>query len=215
MFGFGKNKFLGIDIGNSSIKIVEIKIGNNKPVLSNYAWITLPMVPGEAQKDFSEEALAEYLRRILRSAKFKSKEAYVSMPAFGGLITLIEFPEMSKEDLDQAIKFEAHKYIPTSLDDIALSWDILNKKGSSLVRNRESEELGDKTEASDAKLQVLLVAAPKSKVKRYEKIVKEAGLDLNLIEIESFSLMRSLVGNDTGNFMIVDIGYRLCNIILV
>jgi len=215
MFGFGKNKFLGIDIGNSSIKIVEIKIGNNKPVLSNYAWIALPAGSAEMQKELSEEMLAKYLKRILGMGKFKSKAAYVSMPAFGGLITLIEFPQMSKEDLDQAIKFEAHKYIPTSLDDIALSWEILDKKSHSSVKNKDSEVPADNAALKEEKLQVLLVAAPKSRVRRYEKIAKEAGLDLNLIEIESFSLLRSLVGNDTGNFLIIDIGFRACNIILV
>jgi len=214
MFGFGKNRFLGIDIGTSSIKIAEIKIGNNKPVLSNYAWMKMSGTSSETQNEFSDVVLARYLKRMLSAAKFKSKKAYVSMPAFGGLITLIEFPQMSKEDLDQAIKFEAHKYIPTSLDDISLSWDILNIKNTPLVAKRE--DLEAKTDAAaNAKLQVLLVAAPKSKVEKYEKIIIEAGLGLNSIEIESFSLLRSLVGNDAGNFVIIDIGSRVCNIVLV
>jgi type IV pilus assembly protein PilM len=216
MFGLGKNRFLGIDIGTSSIKIVEIKIGNNKPILSNYAWIKMSGISGDNQSELSDVVLIRYLKRMLDAAKFKSNKAYVSMPAFGGLITLIEFPQMSKEDLDQAIKFEAHKYIPTSLDDIALSWDVLNIKNVPLVAKREDAGIKTETTASpNLKLQVLLVAAPKSKVEKYEKIIAEAGLSLNSIEIESFSLLRSLIGNDAGNFVIIDIGSRVCNIVLV
>ncbi|MFA6383123.1 MAG: type IV pilus assembly protein PilM [Parcubacteria group bacterium] len=216
MFGFGQNRFLGIDIGTSSIKIAEIKIGNNKPILSNYAWMKISGASGDAQTEFSDVVLSKYVRRMLGAAKFKSKKAYVSMPAFGGLITLIEFPQMSKEDLDQAIKFEAHKYIPTSMDDIALSWDILNIKNAPLVAKREEiESKMDVSANANSKLQVLLVAAPKSKVEKYEKIIAETGLSLNSIEIESFSVLRSLVGNDAGNFVIIDIGSRVCNIVLV
>jgi len=65
------------------------------------------------------------------------------------------------------------------------------------------------------KYQVLLVAASKNKVAKYEKIVKGAGLELKGIEIESFSMTRSLIGNDQGNFIIVDVGSRVCNIALV
>lgn len=216
MFGFGKNKFLGVDIGTSAIKVVEIKIENNKPILSNYAWMKLNGAGSEMQRDFSETALIQYLKKILSTAKFRSAEAYVSMPSSGGLVTLIELPEMSKADLDQAIKFEAHKYIPTALDDIALSWDVISKKNAPVIQKRsEGGEPARVNAPSEAKLQVLLVAAPKNKVAKYEKMIHGAGLSLHSIEIESFALLRALVGNDAGNFVLVDMGSRVCNIVLV
>jgi type IV pilus assembly protein PilM len=214
MFGFGKNKFLGIDIGTSSIKIVEIKIGNNKPILSNYAWMKLGGEFDENKGEAQDAILAKYLKRMLAEGKFRSQNTFVSMPASGGLITLIEFPEMNREDLDQAIKFEAHKYIPTSLDDITLSWDVLNKKKKDLVEKKGAAETAETVE-KNTKIQVLLVAAPKKKVQKYEEVIKIAGLKLATLEIESFSLVRSLIGNDNGNFVIIDIGHRICNIILV
>lgn len=215
MFGFGGKKFLGIDIGTSNIKIVELKLGGNKPMLSNYAWIYLDGLMGDRdlKAAYFDTVLPEYMKRMVSEAGIKSKKASFSIPAFGGLITLIEFPEMAKEDLDQAIKFEAHKYIPTNLDDVVLSWDIVSKKSeaSGAVQNVASPQ---RTQGG-GKIQVLLVAAPKSKVAKYVKLAKEAKLELDSIEIESFSLVRSLVGNDQGNFMIIDIGSRVCNIILV
>lgn len=217
MFGFGKNRFLGIDIGASSIKVVEIKVSNNKPVLSNYAWMNIPNNESELQEDYFGKSLSQYFKNLLKEGSFRGNKSYASIPAFGGLVTLIEFPEMSNEDLEQAIKFEAHKYIPTSLDDVVVSWDVLNKKNltNSLIKKKgESANKEDGAPSIGSKLQVLLVAAPKNRVANYEKLVKNSGLDLKSIEIESFSLQRSLIGNDPGNFIIIDIGARVCNIIL-
>jgi type IV pilus assembly protein PilM len=216
MFGFGKNKFLGIDIGTSTIKIVEIKMSSSKPTLSNYAWMKVGNL-GDIKYSSFDSTLPLYLKKIIKEAGFKSREGYVSIPASGGLITLIEFPEMSREDLDQAIRFEAHKYIPTSLEDVVLSWDIVNKKTASHLLKKAGDELKAKNDAPEPadKIQVLLVAAPKNKVAKYEQLAKNAELELKSIEVESFALLRSLVGNDQGNFVVVDIGARVCNIILI
>ncbi|MCX6763700.1 MAG: type IV pilus assembly protein PilM [Candidatus Moranbacteria bacterium] len=203
MFGFGENSFLGVDVGTSSIKLAEIEIKDNKPILSNYAW----MKNTNSEKDFDqnkfEVVLPEYLKRMVKEAKFGSRrQVFASIPAFGGFITLIECPIMSKEELDKAIKLEAKKYIPTSLDEVVLNWGVLGgKKGGN--------------PADQKSLQVLLVAAPKIKIAKQEKFIQEAGLKLRSIEIESFSLVRSLIGNDPGNFIIIDIGARVCNMVLV
>jgi len=218
MFGFQKNIFLGVDVGTSTIKIVELRVIDNKPVLSNYAWMEME----NAEMDFNANAFdtsyPEYLKVIVREGRFKkgwlSKTGtYISIPSFGGLITLIEFPEMKKEELDQAVRYEAHKYIPTSLDEVILSWDIVGKKGLGSQDNKKN--IIEPKSVNPGKIQVLLVAAAKDKVLKYEKIVKSAGLSLRAIEMESFSITRALVGNDPGNFIIIDIGSRVCNIILV
>jgi type IV pilus assembly protein PilM len=219
MFDFGKKTSLGIDIGSSSIKIVEVKKVGGKPLLSNYAWISIENVldGNEVFSASSGTFLSNSLKRLLKEGKFKSRDANVSIPAFGGLITLVEFPEIAAEDLEQAIRFEAHKYIPTSLEDVIFSWDVVSRESKtpilSVKTNIEDENKQEKKEPG--KMQVLLVAAPKKKVAKYEQIAKDANLDLNSIEIESFSLVRSLIGNDQGNFIILDIGLRVCNIILV
>lgn len=216
MFGFEKNKFLGIDIGTSTIKIVEIKMSSSKPTLSNYAWMKVGKL-GDIKFSSFDSTLPLYLKKVIKEGNFRSREAYVSIPAFGGLITIIEFPEMTREDLDQAIRFEAHKYIPTSLEDVVLSWDIVNKQTSSHLLKKETPAPNAKGSASSStdKIQVLLVAAPKNKVTKYEQLIKGSGLELKSIEVESFALLRSLVGNDQGNFIVVDIGARVCNIILI
>lgn len=221
-FIFKKNIFLGIDIGTASIKVVEIKLVEGQPVLSNYAWMSLgadTIGKRDIDSEYFFATLPICLKRIVKKAKISGKNTYVALPAFGGLITLIDFPEMADADMEQAIKFEAHKYIPTSLDEVVISWEIVERKerATSLAEGkREVEnELGTEKNNPKGTVKVLLVAASRKKVERYEKMIKTSGLKLKSIDIETFSVVRSLVGNDPGSFMIVDIGARSCNIILV
>ncbi len=198
-FCFNGKKILGIDIGASNLKIIELELRSEKPYLSNYAWMKIPDISEKNKNvgsNFFETAIPEYIKKAVKLANIKAKKAYVSIPSFGGLITLIDFPKMAEEEMEQAIKFEAHKYIPISLDEVVTSWEI--------VKNENDSEKNS---------QVLLVAASKNKVLSYEKIIKDAGLKPVGIEMENLAMVDSLIGKDLGKFIIVDIGHRVCNII--
>ncbi|GBE17236.1 competence protein A [bacterium BMS3Abin15] len=207
MFGlFKKNYFLGIDFGTSSIKVVELKLHKQRLNLSNYGWIKLGFAQSAGDFDYDKK-LKAYLQALVNKMEPKTESVYVSMPSFSGLVSLIEFPDMKKEELDQAIRFEARKYVPTSLDEISISWDIVSKKDDKAAKKSKSK--------TSEKIQILLVAAPKDKVIKYEDFVKSADLKVKAIELETFSLARSLVGDDAGTFLIIDIGFRACSIVLV
>jgi len=199
MFDFGEKSFIGVDIGTATIKVAEVKIKNKKPALSNYASIKIPVRENGSVQILSEKFLAELLKKLLKEGKISNGTFFFSVQSFGALLTLIKLPQISDQDLEQAIQFEAHKYIPTSLDQVSLSWAIIN------------DQVSQKQEGK----QILLVAVPNKKIERYENISQMADLKIEAIEIESFSLVRSLIGKDSGKFMIVDIGSRVCNIILV
>lgn len=214
-FNFGKKIFLGVDIGTSAIKVVEFELRADRPYLSNYAWMPVDDAGKKkknASPDFFETTFAEYLKKIIKEAKFKGKDVYISIPAFGGLITLIDFPEMPDEDMDQAIRYEAHKYIPTSLDEVALSWEVIKNNSSAQLSTQTDKK---ENESPSKNNKVLLVAASKSKIVTYEKVVKGAGLKPKGVEIESIPMVNALIGNDKGNFFILDIGFRTCNIIYI
>lgn len=198
-FDFSGKKILGIDIGASNLKIVELELRSEKPHLTNYAWMKIPDVSEKNKNvgsNFFETAIPEYIKKAIKLADMKAKKAYVSIPSFGGLITLIDFPKMAQEEMEQAIKFEAHKYIPISLDEVVTSWEIIKDEND-----------------SGKIVQVLLVAASKNKVFSYEKIIKDAKLKPVGIEMENLAMVDSLIGKDLGKFIIVDIGHRVCNII--
>jgi type IV pilus assembly protein PilM len=140
-----------------------------------------------------------YFRELAKKMELKEKGAAVSIPGYYGLINLVEFPEMKTEELDQAVRFEARKHIPIPLDEIALSWEIDGKAENS---------------SKEKKNQVMMVAAPRKEIARYEKLVKDGGMATTFMELETFSLVRSIIGDDPSTFILVDIGARTTNIIL-
>lgn len=208
MFGFNKPTFLGIDFGTSSIKAVELRIENGKVLLSNYAEIDLTAVEKDAEGDQGsyDARVTTYLRALLERLQPKTKEVYIAMPAFIGLVALAEFPKMSEKELEEAIQFEAHKYIPSPLEEVALSWEIV---GETLVPGADAKD------QRGGKVEVLLVAALNKEVERYESYIKSVGYSMQLLELETFSMVRSVVDGDPGVFLVVDIGSRATNFVLV
>lgn len=201
-FGFGKPYFLGIDFGTASIKAVELSVKDNHPVLINYGQVSLADLekgtPPEG-RSYDEEVVL-HLIALLKEMKPKSRSAYVAMPAFIGLISLIELPVMEESELQEAVRFEAHKYIPSPLDEVALSWEVIG------VRDAPD---------GTSKMEVLLVAALNKEVSRYEHHIASSGLKLDFLELETFSMSRSIVGDEPGLTLLIDIGSRASNLVLI
>lgn len=218
MFEIFKTKtksFIGIDFATSSIKVVELSYGDQHVCLENYGVVDLNF--GENAQKAADGSLSSYdqkinsaLKKLIEKMKLRhGSQAHVSIPGFSGIITIIELPEMAQDELTKAIQFEAHKYIPSSLDEVVMSWEIIDH-----VADGQSVD-SQKNEGRAKKIKVLLVAAPKKEIEHYDKLVSGATFEVNAIEMETFSIARSLVGDDDGTFFIIDIGSRSTNMILV
>ncbi len=208
MFGNSKKTYLGVDFGTSSIKIVELGVENKEPVLLNYGEISLSVLESMRSSDQGsyDAQITIFLRALLERMHSETKEVYVAMPAFIGLIALVEFPQMSEVELKDAIQFEAHKYIPSPLEEVALSWEIVGEHEEPSQENSEKQV---------TKLEVLLVAALNKEVERYESYIKAIGYDMQLLELETFSMVRSTVRQANEAYLVVDIGSRATNFVLV
>lgn len=204
---FSKPRFLGVDFGTASIKAVELEMKNGKPELVNYGEAAL-LTPenggsGIPIRSFKEDMVLRF-RALLERMDPGTRDLAISMPSFLGLVSLIEFADMTDAELEESVKFEAHKYIPSPLEDVALSWEKLSVKEVPLPDGRIQK-----------KTEVLLVAALNKEVWQYEGYVRAVGYDMKLLELETFSIVRSIVGDDPGTFLIIDIGARAANLILV
>ncbi len=191
---------LGVDFGTSYIKVVELALKGGVPTLVNYGQVEMGFTEGKAVFRFQspEEKMRLHFEALLHHMKTESKAVCAALPSFTGLVTLIELPHMSDAELAQAIHFEASKYIPLSLEDVTLSWEVVE----------HSRAVGEKME-------VLLVAALNKDITRYEGYVGAAGLSLELLELEIFSLIRAVVEDMAKSWMVIDIGSRATNIILL
>lgn len=211
MFGFfsGKNKCLGVDIGTTGIKIVELKKENNAPVLSNYA---LSHDSGSllqaSNLDILDGQTGEIVGNVLKKGNFSTRKAVIGIPGFLALISFIELPEMPKTELDQAVRFEANKYIPTPLDEVSLGWEIIGSYQERPVEGSQAVRQG-------AKIQIMVVTVPKSSIESIKKVVEKNGLEIAALEVENFATTRCLIGNDKGTFMIVNIGAKATDFTIV
>ena len=195
-----RKSVIGIDFGTAYIKIVELAMVNRTPTLVNYGVAELGFSEGKGvfQIQAPEEKIQAHLRALLRKMHIDAAAACVALPSFSGLITVIELPRMNAEELEGAIRFEAPKYIPLPLEEVVLSWEMLQPDPS-----------------SKDKMRVLLVAALDKDIARYESYLHGQELSLEFLELEIFSLVRATIDDKTKNWLVIDIGSRATNIILV
>lgn len=208
---------MGIDMGSFSIKIVELERKDERLHLANYA---LAQTKDEAVfkvgelKDFE---VAEILKALLKQAEIKSRQASISLPVDKTFSTLIELPSMPEKELAAAIPYEAQKYVPVPLQEVVLDWSIVEVNplpGAAAAPNQNLTE-GPEVAQKPSGIQVLLVAVPKDIINKITRIAKMAGLELVALEQEAFSLVRSLVGNDKSIYLIVDLGRKGVDLIVV
>ncbi len=183
------NNFIGIDLGSTSIKIVELKKEKNQLRLVNYGF-SETTVPIKIEQTGDLKSIVKIIKKIQRKSGIKSSEAYTALPTFSVFTSVLNLSNVASKDIPSAVHWEAKKVIPLPLEDMILDWkpiDKPSKKGPSNVR-------------------VLLTGAPKALVKKYTSIFKETNIHIKSIETETFSLIRSLLGNDKTTSMIVEIG---------
>lgn len=150
--------------------------------------------------------VASMIKRILTEAGIRGRRASMSIPLFSSFFTTLEMPVMSQDELQEAIPYQAQQIVPVPISEVILDWEIIGKtKG-------ESDGAGG---ARREKLSVLLVAVPREVVDNSVRIAKLVELELSGLEVEAFSLVRALLHNDRRAAMIIDIGARSTNMIIV
>lgn len=197
---------LGIDIGTTNIKVVElsgsldeIKL-ENYGILETYGYLERPNAAIQTSYfKIVEEITTDLLKKLFLTLKPKTKRAALSLPIFSSFVTTIELPLIEEKELKQAIPFEVRKYIPLPLEDVEIDWTVI------------SQEL---KEEKVPRSQILLIALPKELIEKYKRIAKNLGLDLVALELESLALLRSLIDKKDSPILVIDIGTQSSNIII-
>lgn len=219
LFG-SKSGFLGVDLGTSSIKMVELKEEKGHPRLVSYGFAEKQMDIIRSDSHEAQARIVESIKQIVKQSSISTTKVVAALPSFAVFTSIISLPTMSKKDLVAAVRWEAKKFVPIPLEEMILDWKVLStseKETEAVTRNKEPEkpaqaavekklsvaDIGAKKETG---FKVLLTAAPKNLVKRYVEIFKTANLQIVSLETEAFAQERSLIGNDPASIMIVDIG---------
>lgn len=195
---------LGVDIGSSSIKIVQIKKKRGKAVLETYGELALGPYAGieiGRATNLPADKIAEAVKDILREAKTTSVSCGVALPYSSSLISFINIPAVPEKQIGGVVAIEARKFIPVSLNEVMLDWSLIPKE-----ENYVSEDEATKTEKQTQ--EILVVAIHNDYINNYQSIMSSSGLTPTFYEIEIFSSVRSVLEQGITTNMIVDMGAR-------
>jgi type IV pilus assembly protein PilM len=196
---------VGIDIGTSEIKVIQLSSFAGRIKLENYGQISCKALYQRPFRTFekttlllSTQDIIRAIKAIFEEAKIKTKTAYFSIPDFATFFTTFELPPMTKEEIPFAVEAEARRHIPLPLSEVVWDWQLLERKP---FMGKE-------------RLKILLVSVPKEVVNQYSSIAKSLGIESTSLEAETFSLVRALSEKDK-IISIIDIGARTtsCSII--
>lgn len=222
---FGSKKCIGVDIGTNTLKVVQLKLSNKRYILENYVIVenkeVLSAGGGTEKINFGllDDRVANVLKEAMKKAKIdKDIDAVVSLPAYLSFTTVIELPKMSLREVAQSIEFEARKYIPIPINEVLLDWQIVDSDEKKTLKTSIEEKVAPANDQEKNKkeiMEVVIVAVPLYLVEKYKNFISRAGLKLKNIELENFSLVRSILGNDRSPAIIVDFGAQNTDINLV
>ena len=204
--------FLGIDIGTSSIKVVQLKKEDERFKLETYGELITIGYLERLNDPFQTTSLKtlevitrEMLRILLKKAEVTAKAVVMAIPIFSSFASVIEMPEMAEKELARAVEFEARRYVPIPTAEVMLDWKVI-----------ESGIIKDSVSPKPFKgKRILLIAVPKEVVNKYIKLADSLDLKIVALELESFSVARCLMANDRGSACILDIGARATSFTII
>jgi len=197
-----KKDVIGLDIGCSSIKLVELKEDKNGYKLQNLA---ISPLPPEAIVDgalMDSVTIIDTIQDAISTSKTKTKDVVTSVPGHSVIVKKISLPFMTEAELEESIQWEAERYIPFDINDVNIDFQIFGS-------TPENPEVMD----------VALVAAKKDIINDYVSVIMESGLTPVIIDIDSFALENMLAINyEIGKeeiLAIVNVGASITNINII
>ena len=189
--------YFGIDIGATSVRLVQLKKHGNKPVLVAYGSTPLPANLVASDASDASDQLAVTIKGLVKDAGITTKSVVASLPASKVFASVITTPKVSAAELGKAVKYQADQYIPMPVDQVRLDWTVLGPG------KNENEQL------------VLLIAAPNTTTEKYLQIFEKAGLELVALEVDVTALARAVLTPDAAHVVMLDIGSLSSTVSLV
>jgi type IV pilus assembly protein PilM len=202
LFSFGKSKgIVGLDIGSSSVKVVECAVKNRGIDLLNVGVAPLPPEAIVQGAFLNSGAIAEAIQEAIGNAGIKTKNVATAVSGHSVIVKKVNLPSMTRDELEESIRWEAEQYIPFDINEVNLDFQIL-----------EGTEV-------EGQMDVLLVAAKKDLIDDYVQVITEGGLVLSVMDVAAFAAENAFTANydvDPDEVVaLVNIGAQVVNINIV
>jgi type IV pilus assembly protein PilM len=199
---------LGIDIGSSSVKIVQLKKKGGKAVLETYGALSLgPYANTEigSLTNLPTDILSKALIDVLKESNTTTNAGALAIPSLASLIFIITLPGNLKEsDLATMIPVEARKYVPVPITEVTLDWWMLPNENVSEDQsaNRDISKTPDK----NIDTEVLVVAIHNDTLAKYRELLTASNISSHFFEMEVFSAIRSSFNYELAPVLFIDFG---------
>ena len=201
---FGKKKgLIGLDIGSSAVKAVELKAGGKGSDEFQLVNIGLEPLPPEAIVDgaiMDSGAVIDAIQRLFQAQKIKTSDVATGVSGNAVIVKKISLPQMSTEELAESIHWEAEQYIPFDIQDVALDYEVIEGGGG-------------------GNMDVLLVAVKKDKISDYTSAISQAGKNPAVVDVDVFALQNAYevnYGTDPGRVIaLLNVGASIMNINII
>jgi type IV pilus assembly protein PilM len=201
MFSFGKKTVIGLDIGSSQVKAVELEPHGGSYRLRGFGFALLPPEAIVQGSFMNAPAISAAIAEACAMGGFKSKDVVTSVSGHSVIVKRISLPAQSKDELEETIRWEAEQYIPFDINEVNIDHQILRESGV------------------DGQMDVLLVAAKKDLIDDYVQVITEAGLTPVAIDVAAFAVENAYEANYDGasseTVALVNIGAQTVNINVV
>ncbi len=193
---------IGIDIGESSIKIIKLKSTGHGINLQNYGFFPTPQGAIERGNIMNAPLLEEALSECLEDAKIRKGKGVLGISGKDVVIRIAEFPIMTQAELREAVGWDLTQYISYSLEEAVYDYYVL----------------GTKSENTGERLKLLVAAAPLELVNNYIRILSSLGITLVAIDIKPSALVRLFSHEDVqsrGVYVVMDVGAATTSIVIL
>jgi type IV pilus assembly protein PilM len=174
---FGAKKIIGLDIGASTIKLVELNLSRTGAQLVSFGFLPTPAGAVGTGEIINVSAVAEAIRTLIQQIRTKRNQVCLGMWGTSVIVKKITMPKIEKKLIAQQVRWEAEQYIPFDPNEISLSHHVVNV------------QTGGDT------LDILLVAAQNAMVQQFTQVVNEAGLRLSILDVSGFALANTFEAN--------------------
>jgi type IV pilus assembly protein PilM len=197
-------RVLGIDVGSSSVKVVQLKKQNGKAVLETYGEIALGPYAGtdlERATVLSADKLSEAIKDLLKESNTTTLNSGLSIPIASSFVVFIKLPTSEEKNFAEMVPIEARKYIPIPISEVTLDWWAMPKDENTVSEFQNGQKVED-----DNMTDILLVVISNDALSKNKEIQKLAGLQTTFSEVEIFSCMRAAIEPTIDPQVIMDLG---------
>lgn len=193
-------EFFGLDLGDHSVKIAQVKRKGNGADLQKVGAVALPFGIFENESEDGINQIADTLKKLRQESKITTPNCVAAIPEAPIFSRLLTIPRVDEDKLQETVHWELKPLIPVSLDEVDIAF----------------LEVGQSNQSGQEMVDIYAVASPKNIVEKYKNVLSRAGYNLIALETESLSNARNIAFNyaNEGNAMIVDFGSNSTDVIL-